>query len=145
MENNHQHAVLLVNLYERIPRLRIIENHKVPPEYEKLTSGGINAFYDWLRTANGRIIGVRYSPSSEDAERAVKDIPSRPYVKVLANGTLEIYFTTENEFAANKSGDQAFGGSDVYATKKGERVISFDLYSLTSDEMTCLRELATAL
>lgn len=30
LENNHQHAVLIVNLYERIPRLRIIEN--VAPE-----------------------------------------------------------------------------------------------------------------
>lgn len=143
MGNDQKHATLFVELRDKEPGLTIVEipNAQAPNEFKKLTSAGIDFFYDWLRAANGEILGVCLSPSSDEADKAVRDLPARPYSQRLPNGAVEFYFGESREFDHDLSGDQAFGGSDIYLSAAGAWLFSFDLYSLTRDELMSLRKL----
>ncbi len=140
MENNRKEA-LFVRLDAILPMLQLATDGRTEPSgYMKLTSSGIDAFYDWLRDPGGRIIGVRYSPSSEDADKAVSFLPKRPYIE-RSRGALEIFFRDTRAYSPEKSSDQAFGGCDIYRNSKHEWLFSFDLYSLNAPELASLRKL----
>jgi prolyl oligopeptidase PreP (S9A serine peptidase family) len=124
------------------PKLRLASDPKAPAGYRQLTSSGIDAFYDWLRSGSGAVIGVRYSPSSEDAEKAIGRFPERAYVDKSKNGALEIFFSQRRDYSTENSADQAFGGSEIFVNRKHDWLMSFDLYSLTTTEMDSLRKLA---
>lgn len=143
MKNDQKHATLFVELRDKEAGPTIVEipNAQAPKEYRKLTSAGIDFFYDWLRAANGEILGICLSPSSDDAEKAVRELPERPYSQRLPNGAVEFYFGESREFVLDLSGDQAFGGSDIYLSDAGAWMFSFDLYSLTPEELLSIRKL----
>lgn len=103
--------------------------------YRDAGLGEFTGFYDWLRDADGGIIGVRYLPF--EASRAVCDaVAAFPYVDVTADRlSLAVFFSTEHAFDPASSGDQAFGGNRVFVAANGDYALTFDASTLNDAEM----------
>jgi hypothetical protein len=102
--------------------------------YRDAGFGDFTGFYDWLRRADGRVIGVRYLPF--EASRGVGDaVAALPYVEVSADrSSLTIFFSADRAFEPAASGDQAFGGNRVFVTDDGAYALTFDAGSLDEAE-----------
>jgi len=101
-----------VNLGDKVFRL-------IP---EGLPSG----FYDWMRTTNGEVIGVRVAYPSHDG---MSYLASRKNVEVGSTATTKpkicIYFGSERVFDEGKSQDQDFGGNDLFNSDGNAIIITF--------------------
>jgi hypothetical protein len=103
--------------------------------YQDAGLGDFTGFYDWLRAADGRVIGVRYLPF--EASRAVCDaVAAFPYVDVTADrSSLVAFFSAERAFDPARSGDQAFGRNRVFVAADGAYALTFDAGSLNDAEI----------
>lgn len=82
-------------------------------------------FYDWLRNAEGDLLGVRCYPGGESLSSAAE----LEYVKARhcspEHCGLEIFFSEDREFEPEHSGDQQFTYNDPFQSKHGESIIAF--------------------
>lgn len=107
-------------------------------------NSGIPGFYDWLRSAAGEVIGVRYA-AVESETRLINAVRGLPYVRLADDETSVSIFFSSNQLADDdKSADQAFGGSGVFENRAGTFALSFETYALTHDELNDLVRHSTA-
>ncbi|MBC8111929.1 MAG: hypothetical protein H7Y04_12785 [Verrucomicrobia bacterium] len=102
-------------------------------KYENVDDTFVLGFYDWLRTDEGKVVGVRLYPFSDsyfpylqfkDFERTI----------VIEDGKIEIYFFNEMYFSEDKSGDQSFSSSKILRSTDSF-LLAFDLYYLDEAEI----------
>jgi hypothetical protein len=102
----------------------------------------IQGFYDWLRAADGTLLGVRYTPVGE-ARELTTAARKLTYARVDEHtSAVEIFFTQQRDADEARSADQAFGGSSVYVAPAGDVLVSFDTYALEETELDALRRRA---
>jgi len=107
------------------------ERYRILPGSE---SNDLPGFYDWLRTPEGKVIGVRFSPTG-DAADVVGAAPSTDYLrKEPSEASLEVYFGAERTFDPDLSGDQSFGSNRIYRSADGQWAITFGLHDLENSE-----------
>ena len=106
-------------------------------EYADTGHGEVTGFYDWLRNANGDLLGVRYTPF-ESTEFVLEALAAKEYVRVVPRKFIEIYFGGAKHPDERRSNDQAFlyaallsGGDETLALALGtEELTSADLNRL---------------
>jgi len=82
------------------------------------------AFYDWLRTINKQIVGIRFW-LEDDTQVVAKDLSQFPYVLAVNEGkALEVYFSPDHQIDVENSGDQDFIPNKVFLNDKGEWAIA---------------------
>ncbi len=108
--------------------------------YQKCSQDEDNGFYDWLRSVNGEIIGVRWYPYY--GALIGKQVR---YLKELKNIILDddllcitIYFDDQRIIDEPHSCDQDFLGNYLYFSKAGKCAISFTIETLTEKERLSL-------
>ncbi len=105
--------------------------------FVKVFSTDDNEFYDWLRTTEGDVIGVRWFPYEDTS---LRDTRAR-YLAALPNVSIDsdklgltIYFSASRSVDESKSGDQEFLENNVFFSSKGTFAISFAIDYLTDQE-----------
>lgn len=106
-------------------------------EYRDSGQGDWTGFYDFLRTAQKTIIGIRYSPLADDGD-LLTSLTEKPYATVLSNGTFELYLSGERAFVPELSADQSFGDNVVLRSSSGEHALTFGLDDLEMSERSQL-------
>jgi hypothetical protein len=94
--------------------------------YEDQGFGDFTGFYDWLRNAEGRVIGVRYLPADE-LEFLCNAIAQLPYVVVDPQiNSIELYFSDDRSIDESVSNDQEFGDNRLFKSASGTFALSFN-------------------
>src|SRR6266576_2805802 len=83
-------------------------------DYRATPAVDSTSFYDWLRNASGKVIGLRYWPTHE-VKLPLEALAHLPYVRVVHEGeNIEVYFSANREADDSRSDDQSFGGDACY-------------------------------
>lgn len=126
-------ACILVCLYDKPAILRIdrigmevtIENDR----FHRIEGDDFHGFYDWLRTPNGKIMGVRYF-LFDDYEYIADKIKGLSYVCVdestSGGRNILIFFGNDHNFDEELSCDQLFAGDYVFKSERGFFAFSFE-------------------
>src|SRR5258708_4999917 len=93
-------------------------------EYRDLGRGDWTGFYDFLRTRDGRIIGIRYAPLLDDAS-LLSHLRGKPYASVLPNATVELFFSTDRSFVPEFSSHQDFVDNMIFRSDSGAYALTF--------------------
>lgn len=124
----------LIVVFNELPELLI---SKVCPEgtffldqvaFRNMGYGDMTGFYDWLRTNEGRVIGVAYQPLVDTGgDELISRIARLDYARNSPgrNG-VEVFFGREREFCEDKSADQDFFENRVYLSDDNVLAVSFD-------------------
>lgn len=91
----------------------------------------LSAFVDRLLDADGKLVGLNVSPTSDAAEWLVRTLRSAPYTTSGTDG-LQIWFSESPIHDARNSAEQAFGGQ-VFRGSSGDLALSIDALSLLTD------------
>jgi hypothetical protein len=84
-------------------------------------------FYDWLRTAERVVIGVRIDLSANELRSILLDIKNLNYVSLIQNSnTIEIFFTDKKNYDPELSADQDLLDNRLYMSDDGIYALSFD-------------------
>jgi hypothetical protein len=98
-----------------------------------------NGFYDFLRSRNGTILGLRYLPDPE-AEVLLAGVPVDGGLRFASDGGLRvllIFLGEEQDFDPETSSDQYFGDNAIYRGKNsGTLAIAFAIDLLSPAERT---------
>lgn len=92
-------------------------------EYRSITTTALNGFYDWLRDANSKTIGIRISPDEQE-ETVLKHCGKLSYAHVRDSHSVELYVGENRLFVEELSDDQDFGGNRIYANASGGILIT---------------------
>ena len=128
---------LTLSLIEKFPleKLNVGSN-----KYRNLGEGIWQGFYDWLRDASGKIIGVRFW-RFEDADLQLSNIASLPYVLVNRDKDyIEIYFSDSRQYVIEKSDDQDFGAQRIFVDDGGTWAIALDVSMLNELEFESIKD-----
>ncbi len=88
--------------------------------------GDLTGFYDWLRNAEGLVIGVRYLPADE-LNFLLEELSELPYAEVdWRIRSVEFYFSRDRSVDASISNDQEFGDNRLLRSSSGTIAISFN-------------------
>jgi hypothetical protein len=74
-----------------------------------------SGFYDWLRTGDGVVVGVRYHPT-EETRFLLEEALALDYAAVGRHKDLCIYFGENRTFDPDQSEDQDFAYDQVFVT-----------------------------
>lgn len=97
---------------------------------------GFIGFFDWLRTDESTIVGIRISFFEHHNYNHF--LINLPYVTpAFDNRCMEILFQ-EGGYDLNLSGDQDFTNNYVYRSDSGEYLFTFGLDHLTNNELNSL-------
>ncbi len=106
--------------------------------------GDITGFYDWLRSRDGELLGIRCTSVKEEPD-VLRGARGRSYARIASDeSTLELFFSSARNFEPSLSADQAFGGNIIYASSAGEIALSFETYALNEAELHMLRVYCSA-
>lgn len=72
--------------------------------------GDFLGFYDYLRNAEGEILGVRFAPFEEFG---------------FDRQEIQVFFSDKHDFEETKSDDQVFVDNKLYKSKSGARLVTF--------------------
>ncbi len=87
----------------------------------------IVGFYDWLRTDEKEVIGVRLTIFDEELDYLVPELARPNYVQEIIDSVgVEIFFTDERQYNPDYSDDQDFMDNRIYQSADGGLAISFD-------------------
>jgi hypothetical protein len=103
-------------------------------KYYDASFGDWTGFYDWLRDAEGGLLGVRYTPF-EQTEFLTRELENLHYVKADPPRHLEIYFSKRREIDPKRSCDQAFLYDAVFRSDKGSYAIGFGMEELNESDL----------
>jgi hypothetical protein len=106
--------------------------------YVDAAFGDWTGFYDWLRSADGNLLGVRYTPS-EGTEFLVEYMSKLSYVNADPSGHIEIYFSEERVIDAKLSCDQEFLYDAVFRSDDGDYAIGFGIEELNETDLNSLQ------
>jgi len=96
-------------------------------DFVEVRDGDFAGFYDWLRTVDGRVIGVRWW-LFEELRRLCDRLQGRDYALVdPACRFVDLWFSTERAFDPGQSNDQDFGNNRVLESDNGDLLLSFNL------------------
>lgn len=124
------------------PRLTLAKDIRWPlkgfvigsKRYHDAAFGNWTGFYDWLRDAQGNLLGVRYTPSDQ-TEFLTEQLKGLAYVKSDPSRHLEIYFSDRREFDDTLSCDQEFLYDAVFRSDDGEYAIGFGMEELNDSNL----------
>ena len=106
--------------------------------YCDLGYGDWSGFYDWLRSSEGSVLGVRYWP---DIWNLVNTLSRFQYVERSRTGSYcEIFFSSRRDFDRKRSADQAFIYDKLFRSDSGVYAIAFELSELADSQVARLRE-----
>ena len=103
-------------------------------QYHDAALGEWTGFYDWLRDASGDLLGVRYG-LNEETEFLGEQTRALDYVKVVAPGYIEIYFSDRRHFEPKLSADQDFLYDPIFRSDDGEYALGFAMEDLSESEL----------
>lgn len=109
-------------------------------EYRDVGLGEWTGFYDWLRAADGSLLGVRYWLNSS-TEFLATYANSLRYVIVDPSRSIEVYFSDHRAFEPKLSCDQAFLYDAVFRAADGEYAIAFGSEDLSTADLNALDQL----
>ena len=104
--------------------------------------GNWTGFYDWLRRADGEIVGVRYCPLADNIE-LFEAARMWPYARI-EHRCLEIYFSGVEQIDDARSCDQEFLYDPLFRSDSGTWALAFDTTALTQSELGRLRQRSAA-
>ena len=82
--------------------------------------------YDWLRTNNGLVIGVRMSFLTNEFDDLLLQIKKLRYVSLPGSDILEVFFTDGREYDPDISDDQDLLDNRLFRSSDGTYAITFD-------------------
>lgn len=106
--------------------------------YRDAGFGDWTDFYDWLRDADGNVLGVRYWLQT-DTQFLVEYAKGLGYVQADPPRYVEIYFSERRGFVPQLSADQDFLYDAVFRSDDGVYAIGFGLGGLSESEMRSLQ------
>jgi hypothetical protein len=94
-------------------------------KYENTGRGEFLGFYDFLRNAADKVVGVRYFPF-EDIQFLTEMLSGAANVEIRADGKIWVfYFSEAQNFVESKSDDQCFGDNNLFKSKDGAFLLTF--------------------
>jgi hypothetical protein len=108
-------------------------------QYLDAAFGDWTGFYDWLRDADGNLLGVRYTPF-EDTEFLIEHTEKLSYVKADPSRHIEIYFSESRAVEAKLSCDQEFLYDAVFRSDDGDYAIGFGTEELSEANLHSLEK-----
>ncbi len=116
---------------------------------EATKRGGSTGHYDWLRSPDLQLQGLRYWPfSDDDDDRMITEklfIACRllPYSVVEPAGKfLTIHFVSEPLINESASNDQDLSDNGIYASSDGALLLYFDISGLQPEELAQVHRMA---
>jgi hypothetical protein len=103
-------------------------------EYRDAALGEWTGFYDWLRAADGTLLGVRYW-LNEETEFLTQEAEGLPYANVDPSRFVEIYFSDRRDIEPQQSADQDFLYDPVFRSDDGEYALGFAIKDLNESEL----------
>lgn len=103
-------------------------------EYRDAALGEWTGFYDWLRDADGSLLGVRYW-LNEGTEFLAQQAHALDYVSVDPSRFIEIYFSDRRQVAPKLSADQDFLYDPVFRSDDGEYALGFAMEDLGESDL----------
>jgi hypothetical protein len=99
--------------------------------------------YDWLRSADDQIIGVRYWPfedknDTEFISTFFSDVAAVCDQVIVDDGAIEIFFSEARAYDGDRSCDQAFGVADIYYSADREYALILGTDWLHETEVAAL-------
>lgn len=97
--------------------------------YQGQINEGFNGFYDWLRTSDGKLIGVTYFGNND---LGILTATFRQFSCVTVQNAIDgspifnIFFSSNRIFDEKSSDDQDFGYNWLFNTDSGEFALSFN-------------------
>lgn len=122
---------LIVILNEPVPALLLLSSEKEAfgwngHEFQDVGIDTFFGFYDWLRTTDEKIIGVRMIFSAGEVDFLIPKLAKPQYVEwTLGSTAIEIFFTDEKTYSPSLSADQGFFGNRIYKSDDGTYAMSF--------------------
>jgi hypothetical protein len=99
-------------------------------------SQGFIGFFDWLRSDDRNIVGIRICYFEHQNYNSI--LSKFSYVRpIFENMCMEIMFC-ENKYNSEISGDQDFGNNYVYLSEEGNYLLTFATDHLTESEFNSL-------
>jgi len=96
-------------------------------------------FYDWLRTSEGEILGVRYSPFEGCADELLETGRRLEYTQVEDQRSLLIFFSERRTVDTQRSVNQDFGGNRVFVSVEHLYALTFNADRLSDRDVSTLR------
>ena len=116
----------------------ILKNKSYKIDSTSKSNEGFIGFFDWLRTNEETIVGIRLN--FFDDLNYCNVLINKSFVKsVFENRSIELMFKGEY-FNYDLSGDQDFTNNYVYESEDGDYIFTFGLDHLTEDEFISLQE-----
>src|SRR5262249_31761580 len=98
-------------------------------------------FYDWLRTRDGKLLGVRTWLEKMSADDLRRNLAGNSAVE-LGNGEVRVWFSEERGFDEAFSADQDLGTHRMMRAGSDEFALTFDVERLSESELQTLLERA---
>ncbi len=102
-------------------------------------AGEWTGFYDWLRDADHRLLGVRYWPF-ESTELVITRATELAYVSTNKQRYIEIFFASERHVKQEFSKDQEFLYDPVYVSPSGGCALAFSTDGLSEADYRSIAE-----
>jgi hypothetical protein len=107
--------------------------------YRDAGFGNWTAFYDWLRSSDSTLLGVRYW-LRDDLLFLGESVKSRDYAAVEPGRQIEIYFSGGRQVDQQLSCDQEFLYDAVFRSSDGTYAIGFGMEGLTEADIEHLTQ-----
>ncbi len=102
--------------------------------YRDAGFGNWTAFYDWLRSSDSTLLGVRYW-LRDDLSFLGESVQSRDYAEVEPGRQIEVYFSEGRQVDQKLSCDQEFLYDAVFRSSDGTYAIGFGMEGLTDADI----------
>lgn len=111
-------------------------------EFTDSGSGDWIGFYDWLRTSDGELLGVRTWLNIDDVG-VRQELAQHSSVEVV-DAEIRVWFSGNRRYDESRSDDQDLGTHRLIRAESNEFAFTFDLDQLDEGERAVLRTFATA-
>jgi hypothetical protein len=99
----------------------------------------LNGFYDFLRTSNGEVVGIRFLPIGDfDFVSQTATAGQRLRIQGHHPPSLLIFFDQHQNYNDADSDDQEFGYNFLYGSPTGQLAVTFSLERLSKGEMNSI-------
>jgi hypothetical protein len=96
-------------------------------------------FYDWLRTSQGELLGVRTWLTDPQVQGIRGELSNNSAVE-LGDADVRVWFSEERSFDEAASGDQDLGTHRIMKFGEGEFALTFNIERLSESELQTLIE-----
>jgi hypothetical protein len=96
-----------------------------------------SGFYDWLRSGDGTVLGVRYH-STEETQFLLEEAKRLNYASVGVHGDLCIFFGENHAFDPAQSEDQDFAYDQIFVASVMGSAICFSTDNLSAEQVAAV-------